>query len=372
MNVEKFLKKLDVDFFVGVPDSQLKELCNHLMYNYGLDRAHHIIAANEGNCVAIAAGYYLSTGKIPVVYMQNSGEGNIINPVASLTSSKVYSIPIIFIVGWRGKPGVHDEPQHVFQGEITLKLLEDIGIKYCVLNNELNEESIDKNICELKKQLELGNSIAFVVEKNFFDSNIIFEYKNSYDLLREDIIEHIVKVSGNDPIISTTGKTSRELFEIREKLKQTHNKDFLTVGSMGHASSISLGIALNSKKRIWCIDGDGAAIMHLGAMTTIGYYNPKNLIHIIINNESHESVGGQPTVASKIDFVNIAKSCGYQYAVCVDNLDEFDIILNEILSKNILCFIEVKSKIGSRTNLGRPTLKPAENKERFMRFINFE
>lgn len=371
MNVEKFLEKLDADFFVGVPDSQLKELCNYLMYNYGLDKSHHIIAANEGNCVAIAAGYHLSTGKIPIVYMQNSGEGNIINPVASLTNSKVYSIPMIFIIGWRGKPGVHDEPQHIFQGEITLKLLDDIGVKYYVLSKKLDEESINKYVSEFKKYLELGNSVAFVVEKNFFDSSITVEYKNSNNLLREDIIYHIVKVSGNDPIVSTTGKTSRELFEIREKLKQTHNNDFLTVGSMGHASSIALGIALNYKNRVWCIDGDGAAIMHLGAMATIGYYNPENLIHIVINNESHESVGGQPTVASKIDFVSIAKSCGYQYAVCVDNLEEFDIVLKKIQSKNILCFIEVKSKIGSRTDLGRPTLKPRDNKEKFMSYIRY-
>ena len=371
MKIEKFLKTIDADFFVGVPDSQLKELCNYLMHKYGLDKNHHIIAANEGNCVAIAAGYYLSTGKFPVVYMQNSGEGNIINPVASLTNSKVYSIPMIFVIGWRGKPGIHDEPQHAFQGEITLKLLEDIDIKYNVLNSEISEESAIRNINELMKRLTLGNSIAFVVEKDFFESDVSIKYKNDNSLLREEIIEHIVKISGEDPIISTTGKTSRELFEIREKFKQDHSYDFLTVGSMGHSSSIAFGVAINKpQKKIWCIDGDGAAIMHLGAMATIGYYCPKNLIHVVINNESHESVGGQPTVASKIDLANIAKSCGYEFVVSINSLDKLDEVLREVKNKNVLCFIEVKSKIGSRSDLGRPTLSPTDNKKSFMRVIN--
>ena len=307
MQVETFVRVLNADFYTGVPDSQLKALCNYLMNTYGIDPLHHVIAANEGNCTALAAGYHLATGKVPVVYMQNSGEGNIINPVASLLNDQVYAIPMIFVVGWRGEPNVHDEPQHVYQGQVTLKLLEDMGIEAFVLSQETTEAELEQAMSSFRQLLEKGKNVAFVIRKNALTYTKKVRYANDYPMQREEIIRHITYASGKDPIVSTTGKASRELFEIRAAEGQTHGTDFLTVGSMGHASSIALGIALQRPDiRVWCIDGDGAALMHMGAMAVIGQNAPKNLIHIVINNEAHETVGGMPTVAGHADLAAVA------------------------------------------------------------------
>ena len=298
MNAEALIQRLGSDYYVGVPDSQLKALCNALMHTYGIDGQHHVIAANEGNAVAMAAGYHLATGKVPVVYMQNSGEGNIINPVASLLNERVYAIPCIFIVGWRGEPGVHDEPQHIFQGQVTLRLLEDMGIECFVLSADTTEEALREQMVKWQPRLSAGQSVAIVVRKGALTYDGKVEYHNDNTLLREEAIRCITDVSGEDVIVSTTGKASRELFEIREAKGQDHRYDFLTVGSMGHASSIALGIALNKPNtRVWCIDGDGAVLMHMGAMALIGASKPQNLIHVVINNTAHETVGGMPTVA---------------------------------------------------------------------------
>ena len=216
MKVETFVKVLGSDFYTGVPDSQLKALCNYLMNTYGIDPKHHVIAANEGNCTALAAGYHLATGKVPVVYMQNSGEGNIINPVASLLNDKVYAIPMIFVIGWRGEPGIHDEPQHIYQGEVTLKLLEDMGIRYFVIGKDTTEEEVSAAMQEFRKELDRGEDVAFVIRKGALSYEEKVEYRNDNPMIREEIIRHIVQASGEDPIVSTTGKASRELFEIRE------------------------------------------------------------------------------------------------------------------------------------------------------------
>ncbi|MCR5398975.1 MAG: phosphonopyruvate decarboxylase, partial [Lachnospiraceae bacterium] len=243
MNVKEFVEKLNADYYTGVPDSQLKALCNYLMNTYGIDVKHHVIAANEGNATALAAGYYLATGKVPVVYMQNSGEGNIINPVASLLNEAVYGIPVIFIIGWRGEPGVHDEPQHVFQGKVTCKLLDDMDIEYTVIDKDTTTEYVEKMMDIYKPLLKSGKSVAFVVRKGALSYDEKVVYKNDYSMTREEIIRHIVACTDNDIIVSTTGKASRELFEIREANGQDHGHDFLTVGSMGHSSSIAMGIA---------------------------------------------------------------------------------------------------------------------------------
>ena len=367
MNVETFVRILDADFFTGVPDSQLKALCNYLMHTYGIDPRHHIIAANEGNCTALAAGYHLATGKVPVVYMQNSGEGNIINPVASLLNDKVYAIPVIFVVGWRGEPGVHDEPQHIYQGEVTVKLLEDMDIRTFVIGKETTDDEVKNAMAEFRKILAEGKDVAFVIRKGAlsYDQKVVYANRNT--MKREEIIRHIVAVSGEDPIVSTTGKASRELFEIREANGQSHKYDFLTVGSMGHSSSIALGVALNKpEKRIWCIDGDGAVLMHMGAMAVIGANKPQNLIHVVINNGAHETVGGMPTVAEQTDFVAIAKACGYPNAVSVDTFDKLDEALQAAKSRDELSMIEVKCSIGARDDLGRPTTTALENKQNFM------
>lgn len=371
MDVKEFVRVLGADFYTGIPDSQLKALCNYLINEYGINEKHHIIAANEGNCTALAAGYHLATNKVPVVYMQNSGEGNIINPVASLLNDKVYAIPVIFVIGWRGEPGKHDEPQHIYQGEVTCKLLDDMDIKNFVVNKNTTVDELEKVMNDYKKILKSGKDVAFVIKKGALIYNEEIEYKNDNSITREEIINHIVNVTNEDPIISTTGKASRELFEIRTKRNQSNKYDFLTVGSMGHSSSICLGVAINKEnQKIWCIDGDGAAIMHMGSMAVIGSISPKNMVHIVINNGAHETVGGMPTVASKIDMVGIAKACGYSYAVSVDNFDDLD---NELLNakfRNELSFIEVLSAIGARDNLGRPTTTAIENKENFMKYLN--
>lgn len=359
----------DFDFFAGVPDSLLKPLCNYLIAKYGINE-HHIIAANEGNAMALAAGYYLATGKVPVVYMQNSGIGNIINPVISLMNEKVYGIPCILIVGWRGEPGVYDEPQHIYQGEVTVRLLEDMNIRTFIISKETTEKAVEEQLTAWKPVLATGKQVAFVVRKGAieFDGTII--YKNKYSMRREEIIKHIVSVTGNDIIVSTTGKASRELFEIRNANGQRHERDFLTVGSMGHSSSIALGIALQRPdKRIWIIDGDGAVLMHMGSMALIGSNKPKNVVHVVINNGAHETVGGMPTVAENIDLVKIAEGCGYPNAVCTDSLEKLDIVLNKAKKKNELSFIEVRSAIGARDDLGRPTTTAKENKEAFMKYL---
>ena len=339
-----------------------------MISTYGIDGSHHIIAANEGNAVGIAAGYHLATGKIPVVYLQNSGEGNIINPVASLMNEKVYGIPCIFIIGWRGEPGVHDEPQHIFQGEITNSLLDNLDIEYMIVDKETTENEISERIKHFGQLLSHGKQVAFVVRKNglTYDGNT--KYKNADIMLREEIIKRIVAVAEDDLIVSTTGKASRELFEIREANGQDHNHDFLTVGSMGHSSSIALGIALQKPdKKIWIIDGDGAALMHMGSLPVIASQKPDNIIHIIINNGSHESVGGQPTVMNNVNIVEIAKAAGYPNAVSVDNFKELEKALFLAKKKNELFMIEAKSAIGAREDLGRPTRSAKENKEGFMK-----
>lgn len=370
MKVEKLVEIIGSDFYTGVPDSQLKALCNYLMNTYGIDEHHHVIAANEGNCTALAAGYHLATGKVPVVYMQNSGEGNIINPVASLLNDKVYAIPVVFIVGWRGEPGIHDEPQHIYQGEVTVKLLEDMDIKPFIIGKETTDEEVEAAMSEFKDILKSGKDVAFVIRKGALSYDEKVVYKNDNDMVREDIIKHIVAVTGEDPIISTTGKASRELFETRVANGQSHKYDFLTVGSMGHSSSIALGVAINKPdQKIWCVDGDGAVLMHMGSMAVLGANKPNNLVHVVINNGAHETVGGMPTVAGSIDLVGVAKACGYPYAVKVDSFEALDSELKAAKERNELSLIEVSCSIGARDDLGRPTTTALENKENFMEYL---
>ena len=368
MRADTFMNLLGADFYTGVPDSQLKALCAELLARYGTDPKHHIIAANEGNCVGIAAGYHLATGKVPVVYLQNSGEGNIINPAASLLHRKVYGIPVLFVVGWRGEPGVHDEPQHLYQGEITLRLLEDLEIPFFILSKETTEEEVQTAMEKFRQQLAKGGSAAFVVRKGALSTEEKASWQNDAPLTREEIIRRVTAFSGDDPIISTTGKASRELFELRESQSQPHGTDFLTVGSMGHASSIALGVAENRpEEKVWCIDGDGAALMHMGAMAIIAAVKPKNLIHIIVNNGAHESVGGMPTVAAGIDLAAVAKACGYPKVFCVKDAAALEEALAQAKAAGELCLIEVKCAIGARENLGRPTTTAMENKQAFMK-----
>lgn len=370
MDVKRFIDIIGADFYVGVPDSQLKALCDYLMDVYDIDQRHHIIAANEGNCVALAAGYYFATGKIPAIYMQNSGEGNIINPLTSLLSSQVYAIPAVFMIGWRGEPGIRDEPQHAFQGQVTLKLLDDMGVRYFVVGADTEEDELCSVMAEFRRILMDGSDVAFVIRKNALSYDKGVNYANGHGMCREEVIRRIAHVSEGSVVVSSTGKMSRELYEIRSKDGHSHEQDLLTVGSMGHCSSIALGIAIHKPERkVWCIDGDGAVLMHMGALALIGACSPPNMIHIVANNSAHESVGGMPTVAGKIDLAGVAKACGYPYVVCVDGYEALDEALQIAKRCDSLTFIETICSIESRKDLGRPDLSPLENKQGFMNYL---
>lgn len=366
-----FIEKLQsegVEFFTGVPDSLLKNVCAYITDH--LDDRHNIIAANEGGAVALAAGYHLAIGKVGCVYMQNSGEGNAVNPLASLTDREVYHIPLLLLIGWRGRPGVHDEPQHVKQGKVTTGLLNVMGINYDVLSKEE-----DKAVVQIEKAMrsirETGDAYALVVEKDTFDDytlqNVV---KNEYVMSREEAIQTVVASIPSDAVIvSTTGMISRELFEYRAAMGQGHERDFLTVGSMGHASMIALGIALqHPERKVYCFDGDGASIMHMGNMAIVGSKRPENYVHVVFNNGAHDSVGGQPTVGHEIDLVEIAYAMHYEHAVCVWTPEQLKSALDDMLTDG-LQLIEVRVKKGNRKDLGRPTTTPIQNKDALMKFL---
>ncbi len=372
INTEKFFLKLkenNIDFFTGVPDSLLKEICSYISDN--TDGSNHIIAANEGNAIALAAGYHMASRKIPMVYMQNSGFGNAVNPLMSLTSEAVYRIPMLLMIGWRGEPNIKDEPQHIAQGAQTIAFLEAAQIPYVVLSPDENEAILQLNMAVLQIS-QSSSPFAIVVRKDTFEKySMNSKIETEYKLSREDVIKAIVdKQNGSEVIVSTTGKTSRELFEYRDKIDQNHDRDFLTVGSMGHASQIALGVAITKPNtEVVCIDGDGALLMHMGSMAIIGKANPNNLIHIIINNGAHESVGGQATVGFDIDIPKLAKANNYKYAITVNDLNSFDKAFEEARESDGSSLIEVRVKLGSRKDLGRPSIPPLSNKRKFMSFL---
>ena len=359
-----------IDFYAGVPDSLLKNLCAYITDH--ADAAHNIIAANEGGAMGLAAGHYLATGQIPVVYMQNSGQGNIINPLASLTDPDVYNIPVLLVIGWRGKPGVHDEPQHVKQGKVTTGLLNVMGIDYTVLSKEE-----DKAEVQIKKAVTYMQTTkqcyALVIEKDTFDAYTLQNVeKNDLTMSREEAIQTVAAALGEkDAIVSTTGMISRELFEYRTAMNEGHERDFLTVGSMGHASQIALGIAMEKlDRKVWCFDGDGASIMHMGGMAIVAQKAPKNYIHVVFNNGAHDSVGGQPTVGLNIDLPRIARAVGYKHTFSVSTKEDLVDILKDVKANEGPTFLEIKVKKGNRKDLGRPTTTPIENKEALMAFLS--
>ena len=363
------LQKRGSDFFTGVPDSLLKNFCAYVTDTAPEDK--HIIAANEGCALALASGWHLATGKTPVVYMQNSGLGNAVNPLLSLADSDVYSVPLVLLIGWRGMPAVHDEPQHIKQGKVTLALLDAMRIPYVVTAE--SEDELNKQIDYCYACTEKASApFAFVVKKDTF-APYALKNKTSSDaeMTREDAIERIVLHSPKDAVfVSTTGMASRELFELRVKHGMSGANDFLTVGSMGHASQIALSIAMQKKDRlVICLDGDGAAIMQMGGLATIGVRKPDNMIHVVLNNGAHDSVGGQPTVGFKIDLPGIAKACGYAHTYSAGDAASLEAALANALSEKKTAFIEVKIRKGARADLGRPTTSPRENKKAFMEVL---
>lgn len=363
------LRENNINFFTGVPDSLLKNICACITDN--LTQNEHIIAANEGGAVGLAIGHHLASGQVPLVYMQNSGLGNIVNPLMSLASPEVYAIPMLLMIGWRGRPGIKDEPQHVHQGRVTTTTLDAMEIPYTILSEDIStaKEQTQAAITLATKE---NKPVALLIQKGLFDSyNFTLDFPE-LELEREEaIIKAASCLEENAAIVSTTGMASRELFEYRADSNKRHETDFLTVGGMGHASQIALGIALKQPKRpIYCFDGDGAALMHLGSMAISGTSNVSNFVHILLNNGAHESVGGQPTIGFDIDFPAIAKACGYTSVTRVKTNDEITKAIKTAQKSNGASFIEIQVKSGHRSDIGRPTTTPKENKLAIMNFLS--
>lgn len=347
----------------------LKSLCAYITDHSPKER--NIIAPNEGCAVALAAGHYMATGDLPVVYMQNSGIGNAVNPLLSLADEKVYQIPMILIVGWRGEPGVKDEPQHVKQGLVTVELLDAMGIPFIVLDLD-ERKALDQTKTLITQAHQTLKPHAIVIRKDIFEPyKLVNKPKNDYTFSREQALKIVVANLPKNPIIvSTTGKLSRELFELRETRNESHEMDFLTVGSMGHSSSIALGIAIAKPlRKVVCFDGDGAMIMHMGALSSVGYLKPKNYLHILFNNGAHESVGGQPTVGFDIDFQKIALANGYSHVATAQTEEQITQLLKELILIDGPTLLEIKINQSSRDDLGRPTTTTVENKINFMEYV---
>ena len=363
------LQDQGIDFYCGVPDSLLKNLCEHIDQN--TLASNHIITANEGNSIAMASGYHLSTGKAAMVYMQNSGMGNTVNPLTSLADPEVYSIPMLMVIGWRAEPGVKDEPQHVKQGAISTQLLDVLDIPYVVLDKTSPLDELPELLAKMYAE---NRPVAVLVKKSVFTKSAAKTASTEASLgqdelmLREQALSTVLTALPKEAlVISTTGKTSRELFELR-KAQGDVCADFLTVGAMGHASSIAMGAALGSPDRqVVVIDGDGALLMHMGAMPIIGAHKVKNLLHILLNNGCHESVGGQATVANTLDIPSIASSCAYVHSAKVSKSEDIQASIAQFVGvKSGPNLLEISVKPGSRDDLGRPTETPVANKMAFM------
>ncbi len=365
-------QKAGIDFYTGVPDSLLKALCNELYARYGTDSDSHVVAHNEGGAIALCAGHFMASGHPGLCYMQNSGLGNAVNPLASLMDPEVYAIPCLLVVGWRGEPGVKDEPQHKKQGVITLEQLDILGIPYRILSPDTSDDAFLADFSDLLAEMSRGKTAAIVVRKGALQSEIKPVYGNQYRMSREKAARIILAASGTDDVfVSTTGKLSREIFELRESRGEDHSRDFLTVGSMGHAAMIALRLAVEKpEKRVWCLDGDGASLMHLGAMPVIGKRLPPNLVHVIINNGAHETVGGMPVCGGTMNITAIASAAGYPSVFSADSEDTLRSVLKNSLPGSAgPVLIEVRCACGARADLGRPTTTPVENRNAFMSFL---
>jgi phosphonopyruvate decarboxylase len=344
-------KKNKSDFFTGVPDSVLKELSFSLQNK---NKKNHIIATNEGSAVSIGIGHYLSTKKIPCIYMQNSGLSNALNPLISIAHKKVYSIPLILIIGWRGSPRIKDEPQHNVKGKITEKILKLLNIKYTILRSNSDLNKFDKQIKLAKKNKSV---VACLIEQGTLEKKIkLNKIKDFYNLDKEFFLKTLLKnIPNKTKIISSTGYNSRELMYLRKKLNLKNSQDFYMVGGMGHTSSVALGFSLSTKNKIICIDGDGSLLMHLGAIKTAGNFANNNFKYILLNNNSHDSVGGQSTYAHNIDFEKFSKSLGFKKFYCLKNKKDLKKNITKFLSSNNLCFLEARVTNSKIKNLPRPT-----------------
>ena|SRR5688572_21268554 len=358
-----------IAFFTGVPDSLLKDFCAYVTDH--TDRAAHVIAANEGGAIALGAGHYLATGRPALVYMQNSGQGNAVNPLLSLADPDVFGIPLVLLVGWRGEPGTEDEPQHVKQGKVTLELFRALGIGHAVLPDDIDGA---RACVQRAVSTACTSSAPFAIvarTDTFGPYTLQTKVKTGYELNREGALRLVLDALDSATIVvGTTGKTSRELFELREGAGASHRADFRTVGCMGHASQIALGLALGRpERRVCCLDGDGAVIMHMGALAIIGTEKPANLTHVVFNNGAHDSVGGQPTAGFEIDLRAIALACGYRAALTAQTTAEVREALDALMEAEGPTLLEIKVNKGARANLGRPTSSPAANKAELMEYL---
>ena len=360
-----------VTFFTGVPDSLLKEFCACVTMT--LKPEDHLISANEGAAVGLAIGHYIGTGSLPLVYLQNSGLGNAVNPLLSLASPEVYGTPMLLMLGWRGEPGKKDEPQHVHQGRVMVKMLEDMDLPVVILSDDMAQAEVQTKAAAQQAR-DINGPVALVVKKNTFDKYAAPKVEADLPLGREEaIIAATETLEDNAAVICTTGMPSRELFEFRACNEAGHHRDFLTVGGMGHASQIALGLAMAQPARpVYCFDGDGAALMHMGSMAIIGQSNTKNLIHLVFNNGVHGSVGGQPTVGFNIDMPKIAIACGYASAQRATNKKGLLSAITTARATDGVSFIEVQVRPGNRNGIGRPTSTPVQNKVAMMKFLGVE
>jgi phosphonopyruvate decarboxylase len=356
-------------FFSGVPDSLLKDLCAYITDH--APAGHHVISANEGTAIGVAAGYHLATSKLPVVYLQSSGIGNIVNPLLSLADPAVYAIPMLIIVGWRGEPGVPDEPQHEAQGRLMPDLLRVLGLDADVVGAETDNLADILGAATLSMSAT-GRSHVLLIKKHTFAPYALRQgVDRSLPLTREQAIDAVLEgLLPDDLLVATTGMASREVFEHRVRRGQRHDRDFLTVGSMGHASQIALGLALHQPLlQTVCLDGDGAAIMHMGGLAVVGSERPRNFKHVVLNNGAHDSVGGQPTAAFDIDLCAIAAACGYTDVNRVTELESLRTAVARLRATEGPGFLEVQVRKGARADLGRPTRTPVESKAGFMRAL---
>jgi phosphonopyruvate decarboxylase len=360
------LAKRGIDFFAGVPDSLLKDFCAYVTDH--VDGSRHVITANEGNAVGLAAGHYLGTGKPGLVYLQNSGLGNTVNPLLSLNDPEVYGLPVLLMIGWRGEPGVNDEPQHIKQGRITPALLDAMEIPWQVLDSSSHDLNaiLDTSIKQMFSKS--GPAVLLVRKGAFAPYKLKKNEQSEYSLVREQAIQRLIEQLGSyDRVVATTGMAARELYELRVTRGEGAGNDFLTVGSMGHVASIALGLARSQPKcRVICLDGDGSVLMHMGSLAIVGQSQQENLIHVVLNNGAHDSVGGQPTCAFTIDLAGVAKACGYQKVLVAVEPEEVDLAFASLLAQKGPSFLEIRVNKGVRADLGRPSSSPAENREALM------
>jgi phosphonopyruvate decarboxylase len=356
-----------VAFFAGVPDSLLKEFCAYVTDH--VDSGSHVIAANEGNAVAMAAGYYLGSGRPSLVYLQNSGLGNTVNPLLSLNDPEVYGIPVLLMIGWRGEPNFQDEPQHIKQGRITPALLDAMEIPWMVIDENANdiEATIESAIIRMQHR---SGPVALLVRKGTFAPYKLQKSTlRNYILSREQAIQCVIEqLAPEHRVVASTGMLARELYELRVARGDQLGSDFLTVGSMGHTASISLGLAQSQPaRRVICLDGDGSVLMHMGSLATLGQSQKNNLIHVVLNNGAHDSVGGQPTCAFEIDLTGVALACGYKQALVASDPEEVKRKFALLLEGDGPSLLEIQINKGARADLGRPKTSPLKNRDAFMR-----